>query len=350
MTPMPLLPPLNDTPCLDPAHQAAEQFAQTPEARAKAKQFRNRHQVARHIRSLPQRDDFGDPNDGPRIQCDVSQRLRLPADDPNCYERLPLYLALVSIVEPETCVTSATMMLDNGRHTFPVEFHDGIPEIVVLDPIDEPLHNAMTATAYQLRNASPMADTLLAPWFVGMTRNACMQVGALPCYRSAMHDIRRSLLTGLAFQDPETIDCVLDCAERDAHLFQPHGSRAFDRVYRSLRNLSVKLDRKRVAGFLNDIMRTAEPLASDAIKLALVSQFGPAAQVAFHGVDLAIESRAQADRRQRRQERAERIRQELDRKPRTVEATKAKRQRATHQDEHQSHLRRMTFASLQPSN
>ena len=72
------------------------------------------------------------------------------------------------------------------------------PKIVVLDPMDEPLHNAMTATAYQLRNASPMTDTLLAPWFVDMTRNACIRVGALPCYRHAMHDIRRSLLTGRA--------------------------------------------------------------------------------------------------------------------------------------------------------
>ncbi len=37
------------------------------------------------IRSLPQRDDLGDGDDGPRVDtCEPPQRLRLPAPDPNC--------------------------------------------------------------------------------------------------------------------------------------------------------------------------------------------------------------------------------------------------------------------------
>ena len=37
------------------------------------------------IRSLPQRDDLGDDDDGPRVDaCDPPQRLRLPAPNPNC--------------------------------------------------------------------------------------------------------------------------------------------------------------------------------------------------------------------------------------------------------------------------
>lgn len=41
--------------------------------------------LAMWIRSLPQRDDTGLACDGPRVEaCRPPQRLRIPADDPNC--------------------------------------------------------------------------------------------------------------------------------------------------------------------------------------------------------------------------------------------------------------------------
>jgi hypothetical protein len=41
--------------------------------------------LAEWIRGLPQRDDEGEKNDGPKVEeCKPPQRLRLPAEDPNC--------------------------------------------------------------------------------------------------------------------------------------------------------------------------------------------------------------------------------------------------------------------------
>ena len=41
--------------------------------------------LAEWIRGLPQRDDDGDKHDGPKVEdCNPSQRLRIPAPDPNC--------------------------------------------------------------------------------------------------------------------------------------------------------------------------------------------------------------------------------------------------------------------------
>ncbi|MFT3697700.1 MAG: hypothetical protein QM831_31465 [Kofleriaceae bacterium] len=59
--------------------------------------------LAAWIRTLPQRDDDGDPEDGPKIDaCAPPQRLRVPAPDPNCVERSALYLAVAEIIDPET--------------------------------------------------------------------------------------------------------------------------------------------------------------------------------------------------------------------------------------------------------
>lgn len=41
--------------------------------------------LADWIRGLPQRDDVGEKNDGPKVEaCEPPQRLRIPAADPNC--------------------------------------------------------------------------------------------------------------------------------------------------------------------------------------------------------------------------------------------------------------------------
>jgi hypothetical protein len=52
--------------------------------------------LAAWIRSLPQRDDEGLEGDGPKVAaCEPWQRLRIPADDPNCV-RTALYVAVCS--------------------------------------------------------------------------------------------------------------------------------------------------------------------------------------------------------------------------------------------------------------
>ena len=281
---MPLLDPLNDEGCLRKLHQSVSEYMQTEQARALAAQFSTVDEVIEFIRHLEQRDDLGDPRDGPRLACDVTQRLRLPALDPNCFERLALFLALALLIDPSLELTSATMMLDEGLHSFPLMLDGGIPHVIDLSPQLMIPHNAMNATAYQLRNASPLAESALAPWFADLAWNACTQHGAEECYHVAMQAIRESLLTGRPLRNASAIDCVLGLAYDDAQLFGAKGRTAFDRVEKSLRNLSLKLDTKRVAGFVNDLL--SEPMAGELMKAALVAQFGPAAAIALQGVNL----------------------------------------------------------------
>jgi hypothetical protein len=285
---MPLLPSLNDRECQSKLHEKALEWMETPEARAIAAKYATVDEAIASIRSLPQRDDLGDPADGPRIQCDVSQRLRIPALDPNCPERLVMFLGLALLIDPDMVLTSATLMLDEGLHTFPVEICDGFARPVVLDPIAPPL-NTMLATVYELRNTSPLAGQNIVPWFTEVARNACIEEGDMECYDIAMAALRRALLTGEPIDQPDELACVMSLVEQDAELFGARGRAAYQRMCRSFRNLSIALDTKRVAKVLNKMASSAQPLASEAIKTALIAKFGPAALIALQGVELAME-------------------------------------------------------------
>ncbi len=52
---------------------------------------------------------------------DVSQRVRIPAANPNCVERSALYLAAGEIIDPRPLRQLATIHTPIGPHTFPVE-------------------------------------------------------------------------------------------------------------------------------------------------------------------------------------------------------------------------------------
>jgi hypothetical protein len=96
-----------------------------------AGRFQTTEALAAWIRSLPQRNDEGDPEDGPKVEaCRPAQRLRIPAADPNCVERAALYLAVAEIIDPWPIRQLGTLDYDWGRHTFPIEH--GAP--IVLDP------------------------------------------------------------------------------------------------------------------------------------------------------------------------------------------------------------------------
>jgi hypothetical protein len=87
--------------------------------------------LAAWVRSLPQRDDEGLPDDGPKVDaCQPVQRLRIPAPNPNCVERAALYVGVAEFIDPRPVRQLATLDFDWGRHTFPIE--SGAP--VVLDP------------------------------------------------------------------------------------------------------------------------------------------------------------------------------------------------------------------------
>ncbi len=122
--------PLNDRECLDKMTALAVEATKRDDVRALAQRFGSTRSLAAWIRSLPQRDDDGNATDGPRVTCDVSQRVRIGADDPNCVERGLLYIATAEVLDANATRSLATIETPAGRHTFPVE--DGRP--VVLDP------------------------------------------------------------------------------------------------------------------------------------------------------------------------------------------------------------------------
>lgn len=79
--------PFNDLRCLGSITEViAELVANRDEVIAEiARKHHSTESLANWIRSLPQRDDAGEEDDGPRIkECKPTQRLRIPADDPNC--------------------------------------------------------------------------------------------------------------------------------------------------------------------------------------------------------------------------------------------------------------------------
>jgi len=141
--------PLNDQACLQAVTETAARYRQRRAVRELAAQLRSTEELAAYLRELPQRDDQGDPADGPRIDCgDTTQRLRIPADDPNCVERSALYLAAGELIDPSAVRQLATIDTPAGRHTFPLE--DGRP--VVLDPMLP--RNALSLGLWAIRNAA----------------------------------------------------------------------------------------------------------------------------------------------------------------------------------------------------
>lgn len=150
--------PVNDGGCLSKVTDSAIEATERDDIRRLASRFGSSREVAAWIRSLPQRDDDGNLADGPRVTCDVSQRLRIPADDPNCVERSALYVAAAELVDSRPVRQLATIETPLGRHTFPVE--DDVP--VRLDP--RVPRNALEAGLFRLQDAdvheASVADAL----------------------------------------------------------------------------------------------------------------------------------------------------------------------------------------------
>ena len=77
--------PYNDLGCLGPVSEilAAMVHEQHPPLIELADQYPSMAGVIDYIRSLPQRDDLGDPADGPKVHaCSPPQRLQIPSDEP----------------------------------------------------------------------------------------------------------------------------------------------------------------------------------------------------------------------------------------------------------------------------
>lgn len=125
--------PINDHACLGPTTDriVAELAANNPALVDLAARFSTIEDLADWFRSLPQRDDNGDPNELPKVDaCRPPQRFQLDSPWPNCYERAGRWVGAAELIDPTRTYRLATVATPNGLHTFPTV--DGKP--VILDP------------------------------------------------------------------------------------------------------------------------------------------------------------------------------------------------------------------------
>ncbi|MCW5801775.1 MAG: hypothetical protein KIT31_05265 [Deltaproteobacteria bacterium] len=126
--------PINDHDCLGPTTDQiiAAIAARDPALVDLAHQFQTTDDLAVWFRSLPQRDDDGDPAEGPKVHaCRPAQRLQLESLEPNCFERASRYIGAAELIDPDRVYRLATASTPHGLHTFPLR--DGEP--VILDPL-----------------------------------------------------------------------------------------------------------------------------------------------------------------------------------------------------------------------
>jgi hypothetical protein len=234
--------PFNDYTCLGSITELIREFVanEDPVIVELAKRHSTTQSLVAWIRGLPQRDDEGAKSDGPKVEaCDPPQRLRVPAEDPNCVERAAMYLAIAELVDPKPVRQLATLDLPVGLHTFPVE--NGVP--VVLDPSVP--RNCVTCGLACETNGPVAIDARDAiEW-----TSTLAEAGAVPRngpsrkkLRRARNAVARLVTEGAAPADPRDIDSIgwmLALAERAA---RKYGARAIAIVRTTARAIADLLD------------------------------------------------------------------------------------------------------------
>jgi transposase-like protein len=235
--------PLNDRECLGQVTEVVAELVRHRDATIAeiAQRFPSTAALASWIRTLPQRDDTGVPADGPKVeQCDPPQRLRIPADDPNCLERSALFLAAAEFIDPRPERRLATVNLPAGRHTMPVE--RGEP--VILDPSTP--RNAARGALFLLAPAKIALTPLQAvDWCARLAEEPASRVaGGVELVRNA-HAVMRDALLGVVIplDRVEAVALTLALAEREARSWGPQGAKvvktttqALDELDRRARN------------------------------------------------------------------------------------------------------------------
>ena len=212
--------PLNDSECLGKLTRVALAAVERDDVRQLGARFPSTAALAAWIRSLPQRHDAGNPGDGPRVTCDVSQRARVLPDDPNCVERSLLYLAAAEALDPEAVRQLATIETgSSGRHTFPIE--DGRP--VLLDPAMP--RNALRAGLFLMTAPAAIPDEPpdpreLLPWLADVAADQADDERGRARVRRARDAFARLLVRQpLEEADHAAIAYTLDRADEAAPMF-----------------------------------------------------------------------------------------------------------------------------------
>jgi len=221
--------PHNDRACLGAITEqvAAMVSERDPALVEAATQHADTDSLAAYIRALPQRDDDGDPCDGPKVEvCQPAQRLRVPADDPNCVERAAWFLGAAELIDPAPVRRLATVDTPSGLHTFPTE--DGQP--VILDPLVS--RNALRAGLFKAgraRNAGPIAltPTEAVDWIGELAAEPATRWTDGPRRVRQGHRAMRGALGGrpLCVAEVGDVAFVLALADREARLWGPAGPR-----------------------------------------------------------------------------------------------------------------------------
>jgi hypothetical protein len=247
--------PFNDGACLG---AITEQIARMVEDRDEvlvqlAEQYPSTDALQGWLRTLPQRDDLGHLNDGPKVDvCSPPQRLRIAPGDPNCVERAALYLGVAELIDPHPVRQLATLDTPFGLHTFPIE--GGAP--VILDP--QVPRNCLDCGVALLAEGPVSIDprsaiewtTQLAATGTRAMRNGPNRVHA------ARNAIFRLVDRGIAPADEHEVDLIgwlLSIAERVARRYGPRAlavvrstaqalaNLADEAIARTSRNLSIEI-------------------------------------------------------------------------------------------------------------
>jgi hypothetical protein len=232
--------PFNDLQCLGAITQILATMVEErdPVLLELAAQYPTTEELIGYIRSLPQRDDLGDPTDGPRVHaCSPPQRVRIGAPDPNCVERAALFVAVEELNHPDHTRQLATVNTPLGMHTFPLV--GGRP--IVLDPriTSECLEcglaiNTPGPVAVEPRNA--------VAWMIDMAAQDAGQLRNGPSAVYVGKNAIRRLIDEGGVPAPREIDAMgllFAIAERAARRY---GTRAIAIVRTAARALADVLD------------------------------------------------------------------------------------------------------------
>lgn len=251
--------PFNDLTCLGSITEVAAELVTNRDVVITeiAEKHATTESLAAWIRGLPQRDDDGDKDDGPKVdECKPPQRLRLPAPDPNCVERAALYLAVAELIDPAPVRQLATLDTPVGLHTFPVE--NGAP--VILDP--RVTRNALEGGLY-LHGPLEIDPRDAIEWTAKLAEAGAASVRNGPSrVRRARNAIMELVDDGVAPASPEIVEVIgwmLALAEKVARRY---GSRAMsivrttaqavadladEALARGQRNLSLEIGGRKLA-------------------------------------------------------------------------------------------------------
>jgi hypothetical protein len=204
--------PLNDHTCLSQITDVVRELVQRrdPAFVALAEQVGTVDALVDHLQSLPQRDDTGDPADGPRADaCAPSQRIRLSPvpPDPNCVERAAIFLGVAELLDPQPVRQLKTAMTSIGLHTYPVEDRWAVR----LDP--RIARNALLADLFQsLPLGIRFSPREAIDWVASIaSERAAAEVGGLERVRAA-HEAMHALLDGVVLDDRDLDDVAYTCA------------------------------------------------------------------------------------------------------------------------------------------